>query len=219
MNSIESNALPIIIAVITGVISFIGLVISKENKISEFRQAWIDELRKDISDYIALSEKHAFNYTNIWFKGKQEKSNTDYDPRAAINDFLSKESNTIDSVNTRIVLRLNPDEHVLLLNALLASYNSNISLINATEVDRRNELNHDLSKFNKELRDQSVALLRNEWKRVKKGELWFRGTKYGIQIILFILLFLYSYKVFNCSIKNNEIIDSNKVINKIDKGK
>ena len=199
MNSVESSVLPIIVAVITGVVSFIGLVISKENKISEFRQTWIDELRKDISDYIALSEMHAFNYTNLWSKGKQEATNTDYDPQAAINDYLSKESNTIDSLNTRIVLRLNPDKHVQLLNALRASYNSHISLINATKEDRRNQLHHDLSKFNQELRDQSVALLRTEWKRVKKGELWFRGTKYGIPVVLFILILLYSYIIFNSS--------------------
>ena len=35
----------IIVAIIAGFVSFIGLVITKEQKISEFRQVWIDALR------------------------------------------------------------------------------------------------------------------------------------------------------------------------------
>ena len=36
-------------AILAAIASFLGLMISKESKISEFRQKWIDELRKDIS--------------------------------------------------------------------------------------------------------------------------------------------------------------------------
>jgi hypothetical protein len=39
----------IIAAVIAAAISLLGLLISKENKVSEFRQAWIDSLREEIS--------------------------------------------------------------------------------------------------------------------------------------------------------------------------
>jgi hypothetical protein len=33
-------------AIITGLLSLVGLIISKENKTSEFRQQWIDSFRK-----------------------------------------------------------------------------------------------------------------------------------------------------------------------------
>jgi hypothetical protein len=43
----------IIAAVITGFISFAGLILAKEQKTSEFRQSWIDSLREEMSEYLA----------------------------------------------------------------------------------------------------------------------------------------------------------------------
>ena len=40
-------------ALIAGVVSLLGLVISKEQKVSEFRQAWIDALRSDVASLIS----------------------------------------------------------------------------------------------------------------------------------------------------------------------
>lgn len=42
-----------IAAIITGLISLLGLIISKEQKISEFRQEWINALRSEISSLIS----------------------------------------------------------------------------------------------------------------------------------------------------------------------
>ncbi|PIJ42611.1 hypothetical protein [Tatumella sp. OPLPL6] len=42
----------IIAALITAFIAFIGMIIAKENKTSEFRQAWIDNLREDVVSLI-----------------------------------------------------------------------------------------------------------------------------------------------------------------------
>ncbi|OAZ18301.1 hypothetical protein AYK88_26720 [Klebsiella aerogenes] len=44
----------IIAALIAGFIAFIGMVIAKENKISEFRQEWIKELRGNIAKLFKL---------------------------------------------------------------------------------------------------------------------------------------------------------------------
>lgn len=41
-----------IVALIAVFVSFIGLIISKEQKISEFRQAWINTLRDDIAKFL-----------------------------------------------------------------------------------------------------------------------------------------------------------------------
>jgi hypothetical protein len=43
----------LLVAMIAGAFSLLGLVISKEQKVSEFRQTWIDALREDISELIA----------------------------------------------------------------------------------------------------------------------------------------------------------------------
>jgi len=40
-------------ALIAAVVSLLGLIISKEQKTSEFRQAWIDALRADCTTYLA----------------------------------------------------------------------------------------------------------------------------------------------------------------------
>ena len=45
----------ILAALIGGFFSLISLIISKEQKTSEFRQQWIDSLRQEISDHIAAS--------------------------------------------------------------------------------------------------------------------------------------------------------------------
>lgn len=39
-------------ALVAGLISFLSLVIGKEQKISEFRQAWIEDLRKCLVGYL-----------------------------------------------------------------------------------------------------------------------------------------------------------------------
>lgn len=49
---------------ITVFIAFIAPWISHSTKISEFRQAWINDLRKDIAEYASISEK--------WFRVYQE---------------------------------------------------------------------------------------------------------------------------------------------------
>jgi hypothetical protein len=41
--------------------SLLGLVISKESKVSEFRQKWIDELRKDAAAVMSLAGEYAGN--------------------------------------------------------------------------------------------------------------------------------------------------------------
>jgi hypothetical protein len=41
----------IIAAIVAGLFSLLGLLIAKENKISDFRQAWLDSLRNEIADF------------------------------------------------------------------------------------------------------------------------------------------------------------------------
>jgi hypothetical protein len=43
----------VIAALIAGAFAFFSLVVTKETKVSEFRQAWIDALRAEISTYIS----------------------------------------------------------------------------------------------------------------------------------------------------------------------
>jgi hypothetical protein len=61
-----------LVALFSGVFSMIGLIISKDQKLSAFRQAWIDALREDISSFAA----HAIMisaYCQAVFKPIKEK--------------------------------------------------------------------------------------------------------------------------------------------------
>lgn len=43
----------IVAALVAGFFSVLSLIVSKEQKISEFRQQWIDSLRQELSDHMA----------------------------------------------------------------------------------------------------------------------------------------------------------------------
>jgi translation initiation factor 2 beta subunit (eIF-2beta)/eIF-5 len=51
--AIVAASATILVALISGLVSLLGLIISKEQKISDFRQAWIDALRQDTATLLA----------------------------------------------------------------------------------------------------------------------------------------------------------------------
>jgi hypothetical protein len=99
---------PILVAFIAGIVSFVGLVISKENKISEFRQTWIDELRKDISDYIAYTDKHFFYYKLTSQNNKKAGGSGGLQKEGL--DLYLNEYHIVYSLYSRIRLRLSPKD-------------------------------------------------------------------------------------------------------------
>jgi len=98
----------IIAALITAVISFLGLIISKESKVSEFRQAWIDALRAEIA--AVITHARAIYYAaRLNPPGNSTEWQHFRDDTVASNDAWAK-----------IKLRLNPkeDSSTALLQAL-----------------------------------------------------------------------------------------------------
>jgi hypothetical protein len=83
-------------AVVAGVVSLLGLIISKEQKTSEFRQAWIDTLRAEISALIAHA--NAIHAAEVTGSSKWEMLRPDY---IEINKAVGQ-----------VRLRLNPDEEL-----------------------------------------------------------------------------------------------------------
>jgi hypothetical protein len=142
-------------AIITALITFLGLIISKENKTSEFRQAWIDALRADFSSLLA--HLHALRGT-IKVLGITPESWKEARPDiVAVNQALSG-----------IRLRLNPTEKqsktiFVLLDSLEAKFKPGEALIDC-----------DFGGLEKELIKEAQVFLKTEWKRVRSGELVFR---------------------------------------------
>lgn len=65
----------VVAALFGALASLLGLVISKESKISEFRQKWIDELRKDVAAVMSLAGEYAGNRLLGQPTGSTEKIN------------------------------------------------------------------------------------------------------------------------------------------------
>ena len=89
----------IVAAIIAGAVAFVSLIISKEQSISEFRQQWIDELRKDVADVIArVSGIHG---------GLISRKDDD----EVLWDTVRADITGFNAVLARIRLRLNPNEN------------------------------------------------------------------------------------------------------------
>lgn len=160
MLTIPDAAIGAVLASVVGaVVTLVSLVISKENKTSEFRQAWIDALRNDLTSYLAaVNAIHDTHSLDIADAEERLKS---------IGPFYLQ----LNTATFNINLRLNDKEESA--RAILTA----MSLVQAQlqsgeQVDlgvlRREELN---------ILAGSKLLLKGEWEVVKRGEPTFRATK------------------------------------------
>ncbi|DAB34824.1 MAG TPA: hypothetical protein CFH82_03680 [Sulfurospirillum sp. UBA12182] len=192
----------IIVAIIAGFVSFIGLVITKEQKISEFRQAWIEALRNDVAEL--MSTINHFELAYLTYK-KQNRGKLAH-------DFIDENieiTNKIQLMIHKINLRLNPNDSEGLIKEL---NKLNKILISPSEMIKDNNLENATNQFT----EKAHTILKNEWERVKKGEPWFRFTKWGIVVLFFIgfIIFVGSIEVVN-SKKDNQISTLQKESNQL----
>lgn len=188
----------IIAAFIAGLVVFISTVLTKEQKTSEFRQVWIDELRKDIAQYVAgTSEVVALSKAKQHDKAAQEKFIED-------NFELIHELQTLEH---RIILRLNPVEHGNLMAlirkfrmAMLTAYQSS---------DRRKEED----RLTEELLTATKTVLSQEWGRVKRGEPTFQRVKYGALVALIGLASFLFYALIFARTSDADKLPSSAVTN------
>jgi hypothetical protein len=160
-------------------ISFLTLTLSKEQKISDFRQAWIDGLREDLA---------------IWFSSARsmaratEERQLDEAQAAKAKFLLSEDQIRATRVMSaqayyKIKLRLNSGEeqHIQLVTLI----DQAINLQNATakgESDGSKTIPAIEAAF-----EFSRSVLKTEWERVKDGEPRFRFAITWIPPILILL--------------------------------
>ena len=153
------------VALIAGVVSLVVSILAKDQKTSEFRQAWIDGLRNDVSQLVAH-----FGVVKTMAKIVREKSQTEIDAY-----LISKQEQFLEMgmLASRIRLRLNPDEHVNLLDSL-------------RDLDKVHE--DDMSACSERITAETQEILKEEWERVKLGEpsfVWLkRISKAGVFSVL-----------------------------------
>jgi hypothetical protein len=175
-------------AVIGALITYVGLLTSKEAKVSEFRQAWIDALRNDISEVMGLlvTTYEVDSLTN--------------------NELLYKANLSISALRARISLRLNMGEDeskdlIAALDHLHEVANDTVPPPGLTDSAR---LAHPKGKV-KPLRDAtkvttkaSQILLKKEWNRVKEGEAVYRRTQTYAWIVFVVLLLVAATAILIC---------------------
>ncbi|MDF9401754.1 hypothetical protein [Vibrio sp. 1180_3] len=159
-------------SIIAGLFSFISLVLSKEQKVSEFRQQWIDSLREEVAIFIGNIVTIA-DISKRMRRAQEQGVESEFS-RSDLKDFQVAASEAY----TRINLRLNPDD----------DKSEVIDLIQALEQVRKFTKQAEWEKVNDKIddvRSNSQALLKLEWERVKKGEPAFRRAK-GVAALLVI---------------------------------
>lgn len=160
----------ILAALISFIVAVSSAVIAKEQKVSEFRQAWINDLRNDIASTITLANDCIHYLNNLCI----EKDN---EIKFKIQEDYNKTMSNLELKSILLKLKLNPKKD----NEIIESVNSIINSINkaATDVEESGTATHEstikkvkyksyktLLKFEK----NGHLTLKNEWERVKNGE-------------------------------------------------
>lgn len=148
-------------ALITGTATLLSLVISKEQKVSEFRQAWIDSLRAEISKLIAHTNAIYGAYTS-GFRTADEMWKIAREDFVALNDATSN-----------IRLRLNPKEvdSIAVLDAIEELEDMLSPTLSADH--------QDINRVEKQLAVAAQRLLKSEWQRVRSGERMYRIARWS----------------------------------------
>ncbi len=149
-------------AVITAAASFTSAYISHEIKISEFRQAWINDLRKDIADYTGAAEKWFQKYNEI----NPHKTEHDIWVRR-IREELIPIANEANVLLRRIRLRINPrdNSNKVADDEFLQSL---ANLIDPQKLDHRH-LVSSWEKLTGDAVERGREILKREWEVTKRG--------------------------------------------------
>jgi len=172
-------------ALITACISFVNLTLSKEQKTSEFRQAWIDALRNDLAAFFSVSRAFA-----RFIEAEKRISNPHPGQKSVFGaNKLEEFRHTAAETFYRIKLRLNPNEveHSELLRLIEAAISAQNDFLSSSSANPK-----DVLSAIDRAADYSCPVLKLEWNRVKKGELAFRLARNWIApaIVLIAIAFM-----------------------------
>ncbi|HIF9258767.1 TPA: hypothetical protein ACX6RA_001823 [Photobacterium damselae] len=163
-------------AMIAGFFAFINLISSKEQKVSEFRQDWINQLRDAISEYIS-----SLSYLSILYKHNLEQDGSDQKSKFDMVQSVEETYSKLNKSYNDILFRVNPKEknkeHILINDEFLTALSETRDLYM-----KSNFL--EAVKACDKLRDKTKPLLKYEWIRVKEGEPKFKFWKYFAVLIL-----------------------------------
>ena len=174
----------VIAALIAGAIAFVNLTLSKEQKTSEFRQAWIDGLREDLAVFFAGARTFARATQELQAPRKDSEALA---PLAITAEKISDIRYKAAETRYRIQLRLNMTE---------VEHKELLRLMNVA-VDEQNKLLSGDGDTSSTLRAIDTAaeyapqILKLEWERVKSGEIAFRVVRNWVTPLIVVFSFLF----------------------------
>lgn len=157
-------------ALIAGFISLVNVLIAKDEKITAFRQEWINSLREEISRLVALASTISSLRHIIDVMQNKEVSRSD-----ALNEMqsvLKTETAQCLECRNRIHLFLNPDENEELIKKIE-------SLHEASKISS-NAKHQQVQELCDDVLLEAQRVLKKEWKRVKRGEPSYVIMKNGV---------------------------------------
>ncbi len=179
----------VVSAMIAAAVSIVNLTLNKEQKTSEFRQAWIDGLRSELATFFSTGRALGRSF--------EERRNPNIRPEDLDVFGFSPEKVgemrllAADSLY-KIKLRLNPNEpdHMELVRLLdqIINKQNRINTENGTDY-------YEAFEAIERATEHSQSILKKEWDRVKKGETPFRLIRNWVSPAIFMacigFLFLY----------------------------
>lgn len=155
-------------AAIAGLFSILSLVISKEQKVSEFRRTWLEDLRSELASFLAHAGLFAIY-------------NEQLDDETCVETVLSGVKQEILGMNeaaSRLRLRLDDDDP--LTRGLIGKVDSLQGRISRFEEIGTGAM----AEIQKAIVSDARGLMKREWHRVTRGETFYRAAKIVAIIVL-----------------------------------
>ncbi|MBD8194422.1 hypothetical protein IFR35_23785 [Pseudomonas fluorescens] len=154
-------------ALLAGFFSYLNLVSAKENKVSEFRLAWIDGLREEIATYTAaVRELVRVDGNKLYEKNDTEEKTIIELRRERHLETRDAYGKVVESLS-KIQMRLNPTHIKEYPDGPEAKLMANILKTRQLFNDRRYS---EAGTFSDDIRDSATPLLKVTWDLVKNGE-------------------------------------------------
>jgi hypothetical protein len=160
-----------IAAFIAAVATLVSLIVSKENKISDFRHLWIQEVRNHLSEILSATQN-----ISAWRQAHEIKGITENNFLEVFGTVEEHYSKIFHSIS-QVLLRLNAKEHKELIR-LLEDLGNKVSDAEHFLLQPKAVSNQVTLVIN-----ESQKVLKTEWEVVKKGETAFVSLKNTSKII------------------------------------
>lgn len=161
-------------ALLTGFFSIMNMVSAKENKVSEFRLAWVDGLRNEIAEYNSAAQelyraRNPAKFTGENFHSEVEKHQLEIEFFKETREAYARASENL----SKIQLRLNP-EHIK-ENPESPEAKLMIAVSKARRL--KNKQLREVMQCSEEIRAAAGPILKSTWDSVKRGEPGYRKIR------------------------------------------